>query len=55
MCIRDRKKVILVANLKPVEIRGVESQGMLLAASDENSLTLVGLDDNDLPSGLNVS
>jgi len=49
------KKVILVANLKPVEIRGVESQGMLLAASDENSLTLVGLDHNDLPSGLNVS
>ena len=49
------KKVILVANLKPVEIRGVESQGMLLAASDENSLTLVGIDDNYLPSGLNVS
>ena len=49
------KKVILVANLKPVEIRGVESQGMLLAASDESTLTLVGLDDNDLPSGLNVS
>ena len=49
------KKVILVANIKPVEIRGVESQGMLLAASDENSLTLVGLDHNDLPSGLNVS
>ena len=49
------KKVILVANLKPVEIRGVESQGMLLVASDESTLTLVGLDDNDLPSGLNVS
>ena len=49
------KKVILVANLKPAKIRGVESQGMLLAASDENSLTLVGLDDNDFPSGLNVS
>ena len=49
------KKVILVANLKPVEIKGVESQGMLLAASDESSLTLVGLDDKDLPSGLNVS
>ena len=49
------KKIILVANLKPVEIRGVESQGMLLAASDESSLTLVGLDDNDFPSGLNVS
>ena len=49
------KKVILVANLKPAKIRGVESQGMLLAASDENSLTLVGLDDNDFPSGLNFS
>ena len=26
--------VILVANLKPVRIRGVESQGMILAAGD---------------------
>ena len=49
------KKVVLVANLKPAKIRGVESQGMLLAASDENSLTLVGLDDDDFPSGVNVS
>ena len=29
------KSVILVANLKPVVIRGVESQGMILAAGDK--------------------
>jgi methionyl-tRNA synthetase len=30
--------VILVANLKPVRIFGVESRGMILAAGDEASL-----------------
>ena len=33
-------KIILVANLKPAMIRGVESQGMLLAAVDKKSLSL---------------
>ncbi len=35
------KKIVVINNLEPVVIRGVESQGMLLAASDENGLTLV--------------
>ncbi len=35
------KKVIIVANLKPAKLRGVISQGMLLAAVDGDSLTLV--------------
>lgn len=35
------KKVILVANLKPVKIRGVISHGMLLAESDEEKLFLL--------------
>ena len=35
------KKVVIVNNLDPAVIRGVESQGMLLAASDAESLTLV--------------
>lgn len=35
------KKVVLINNLEPAVIRGVESQGMLLAASDESGLTLV--------------
>jgi methionyl-tRNA synthetase len=35
------KRIILVDNLEPATIRGVESQGMLLAASDENGIVLV--------------
>lgn len=36
------KKVIVVANLKPVKLRGVESKGMILAAEDnEGNLTLL--------------
>ena len=35
------KKVVIVNNLDPAVIRGVESQGMLLAASTPESLTLV--------------
>jgi len=32
------KKVVIVANLQPATIRGVESNGMLLAASDDNTI-----------------
>ncbi len=35
------QQIVVVANLEPATIRGVESQGMLLAASDDNGLTLV--------------
>jgi methionyl-tRNA synthetase len=31
----------VVANLKPAKLRGVESQGMLLAASSEDQLAIV--------------
>ncbi|WP_372996978.1 methionine--tRNA ligase [Lutispora sp.] len=34
------KEVILVANLKPVKLKGVESRGMILAASKGEELTL---------------
>jgi methionyl-tRNA synthetase len=34
------QKVILVANLKPVKLRGVESHGMILAASAGDELVL---------------
>ncbi|PHV70862.1 methionine--tRNA ligase [Sporanaerobium hydrogeniformans] len=37
------KKVVVVTNLKPVKLRGILSQGMVLCASDENgSLVAVG-------------
>ena len=35
------KKIIVVANLKPAKLRGIESQGMLLAASDENTISIL--------------
>ncbi len=44
------RTVVVVANLKPATIRGVESQGMLLAASKGESLRLVSID-GDLSSG----
>ncbi|MBP7215896.1 MAG: methionine--tRNA ligase subunit beta [Candidatus Omnitrophica bacterium] len=35
------KQVVLVDNLEPALLRGVESQGMLLAASDESGIAIV--------------
>ena len=35
------KKVVIVANLKPAKIRGIESQGMILAVSDDLSMALL--------------
>ena len=37
------KQVVVVANLKPAQLRGVESQGMVLAASDASGIVLVSL------------
>jgi methionyl-tRNA synthetase len=38
------KTIVVVANLKPAKLRGVESQGMLLAASIGDTLKLVCVD-----------
>jgi len=38
------RQVVVVDNLDPVILRGVESQGMILAGSDENLLSVVGPD-----------
>ncbi|MFT5169565.1 MAG: methionyl-tRNA synthetase [Lysobacterales bacterium] len=35
------KKVIMVKNLEPATIRGEESQGMILALSDEENLSVL--------------
>mgnify|MGYP001588852951 CR=1 FL=1 len=40
------RQVVLVDNLDPVILRGVESQGMILAGSDENILAVVSPDKN---------
>ncbi|MCL6642186.1 MAG: methionine--tRNA ligase subunit beta [Candidatus Bipolaricaulota bacterium] len=49
------KQIVVVANLQPAVIRGVESQGMLLAAStdDYSQLALVTLH-RPLPNGCRV-
>jgi len=48
------KTIILVANLKPVKLRGIESQGMILAATDENGLVLATTD-KPIKSGSKIS
>ena len=35
------KKIVVVANLKPAILRGIESNGMLLAASDESAISIL--------------
>lgn len=47
------RTVVVVANLEPATIRGVESNGMLLAAAHGDELRLVTVD-GDLPSGAAV-
>lgn len=49
------KRIILVANLHPKKLRGVESFGMLLAASTpDGKLSLVTVDKAEFPSGARV-
>ncbi|MGS0745674.1 methionine--tRNA ligase [Syntrophomonas erecta subsp. sporosyntropha] len=47
------KKVVLVANLKPAKLRGVLSEGMILAASDDKNVEVLMLQ-SDIESGNRV-
>ncbi len=38
------KKIVVVTNLDPVTIRGIRSEGMLLAAVDGNDVSLLTVD-----------
>jgi methionyl-tRNA synthetase len=44
------RKVVVVTNLKPVKLRGVQSNGMILAASEGDQLSLVTVSD-EMPNG----
>jgi methionyl-tRNA synthetase len=48
------RKIIVVANLKPARIRGVESQGMLLAASAEGGHPVLATFTEPVPIGSQV-
>jgi methionyl-tRNA synthetase len=47
------KRIVVVANLKPARLRGVESQGMLLAA-DFGGHPIVAVFEEDVPPGTRV-
>ena len=48
------RKVVLVANLKPAKLRGIVSEGMILAADDgAGNLVLVG-PEQDIATGAEV-
>ena len=47
------KKVVVVANLKPTKLRGTLSEGMLLAASDEDNVEVLMIQ-SDIASGNRV-
>lgn len=47
------KKVVVVSNLEPATIRGVTSEGMILAASSGERLTLL-IPEREMPSGAAV-
>jgi len=48
------KRVVVVVNLKPVKLRGVLSEGMILAATDETGKLSVVTTDSELADGAEV-
>jgi len=49
------KTVILCANLAPRLLRGVESQGMILAVKDGETVRVLSVDGGAAPPGLRVT
>ena len=48
------KQVVVVANLEPATLRGVESQGMLLAASDSEGRLAIVVPEKPIAPGAQV-
>ena len=48
------KNVVMVANLKPVKLRGIMSNGMILAVADDDKLNVLEVD-SEYPTGTQVS
>jgi methionine--tRNA ligase beta chain len=45
------KKIIVVSNLEPAKLRGIESQGMLLAAEDSEGVVSLLTVDREINNG----
>ena len=48
------KTIIVVANLEPKSLMGIESQGMLLAATDEEGLPILLSPEKEVASGIQI-
>ena len=48
------KSVVLVANLKPAKLRGIESQGMILCATDKDGKPIIVSPEQVVASGVEV-
>lgn len=51
----EGKQILVLANLKPTKLRGVLSEGMLLAAEDENGKLSLATTMEELASGASIS
>ena len=47
------KQIVVISNLQPRTLKGVESNGMLLAGQDENGISLL-IPDRELPDGTGI-
>ena len=48
------KKVVVIMNLKAAKIRGIESQGMVLAAEDVEGRIVLLTPDREIPPGSKI-
>ena len=46
------RRIVMINNLEPALIRGEESQGMILAATDENNLSVLGVEKEIAPGSM---
>jgi len=49
----EGKKIIVLTNLEPRKLRGITSEGMLLAADFEDNVSIL-VPDKDIPLGANI-
>ena len=51
------KKLVIIANLAPKKIRGIESRGMILTAAtdDDSALEVLSVENAEIPSGATIS
>ncbi|MCM8786299.1 MAG: hypothetical protein NC827_06910 [Candidatus Omnitrophica bacterium] len=49
------KNIVVIVNLEPKVIRGIESKGMLLATLFDNKLSILTTDKQDVPPGSKIT